>query len=80
MFANPFTKEFHKLHVYQTTLQSVSTICFCHLLKPFRSYNSNNIKRQGISGREEKILTRLASLLFLIILPVVLDLSPNNSS
>lgn len=56
LFTNPFAKDFHKLHVYQITLQSVSTICFCHLLKPFRSCNSNNIKRQGISGREEKFL------------------------
>lgn len=41
LFANSLAKEVHKLRVYQTPLQSISTICFCHPLMPFLSRNSN---------------------------------------
>ena len=64
LFANPFAKEVHKLHVYQTTLHSISTICYCCPLMPFLSCNSNEEnKRQGIRGRKEKKLTILATIM-----------------
>lgn len=54
LFANPFAKEVHKLHVYQTTLKSISTICYCHPLMPFLSCNSNEENKKTRNEWEKR--------------------------